>query len=59
MVHPAPGGPPHDPARAARRIMSDDNFNIGILYRGSRPAYRPTQSEKKITVADLEREFAT
>lgn len=59
VVHPAPVEATDDPARAARRIMSDDNFNIGILYRGSRPPYRPLQSDKKIAVADLEREFAT
>lgn len=59
VVHPAPVEATDDPARAARRIMSDDNFNIGILYRGSRPPYRPKQSETKIAVADLEREFAT
>ena len=59
VVHPAPVEATDDPARAARRIMSDDNFNIGILYRGNRPPYQPRQSDKKITVADLEREFAT
>ncbi|MBW7837856.1 MAG: 2-oxoacid:ferredoxin oxidoreductase subunit beta [Sphingomonadales bacterium] len=59
VVHPAPVEATDDPARAARRIMSDDNFNIGILYRGSRPPYRPKQSETRIAVADLEREFTT
>ncbi|MBI5260718.1 MAG: 2-oxoacid:ferredoxin oxidoreductase subunit beta [Bradyrhizobium sp.] len=29
-----------DPARAARRLMTDDGFNTGILYRGKREAYR-------------------
>jgi 2-oxoglutarate ferredoxin oxidoreductase subunit beta len=59
VVHPAPVEATDDPARAAPRNKSDDNFNIGILYRGSRPPYRPKQSETKIAVADLEREFAT
>ena len=27
------------PSRAARRIMTDDGFNVGILYRGKRRAY--------------------
>lgn len=39
-VHPAQVEPTDDPSRAARRIMSDDGFNLGILYRGDRPAYR-------------------
>ena len=38
-VHPAPVAPTDDPARAARRIMTDDGFNIGVLYKGSRPPY--------------------
>jgi hypothetical protein len=28
--------PTDDPARAARRIMTDDGFNIGVLYKGAR-----------------------
>ena len=28
-----------DPSTAARRIMTDDGFNLGILYRGDRPPY--------------------
>ena len=39
LVHPAPVEPTDDPARAARRIMTDDGFNIGILYRGNRTPY--------------------
>lgn len=39
LVHPAPVEPTDDPARAARRIMTDDGFNIGILYRGNRAPY--------------------
>ena len=41
MVHPAQVEPTDDPSRAARRIMTDDGFNLGILYRGDRPAYQP------------------
>lgn len=29
-----------DPSKAARRIMTDDGFNLGILYRGDRPPYK-------------------
>ncbi|MCP4389008.1 MAG: 2-oxoacid:ferredoxin oxidoreductase subunit beta, partial [Gammaproteobacteria bacterium] len=35
-VHPPPVSFTTDPAQAARRVMTDDGFNIGILYKGSR-----------------------
>ena len=57
MVHPAPVEPTDDPARAARRIMTDDGFNIGILYRGKRRPYRPRNGGKEAEVAVLEKEF--
>jgi 2-oxoglutarate ferredoxin oxidoreductase subunit beta len=45
-----------DPARAARRIMTDDGFNIGVLYAGQRPAYsRPPAASA--TLEDIEAEF--
>src|SRR3990167_6524248 len=34
MVHPATVEPTDDAARAARRLMTDDGFNIGVLYAG-------------------------
>jgi 2-oxoglutarate ferredoxin oxidoreductase subunit beta len=47
-----------DAARAARRIMTDDGFNIGVLYAGSRKPY-PLQTEKAVRhAAELEAEFA-
>lgn len=58
VVHPAPVEPTDDPARAARRIMSDDGFNIGVLYRGDRPVMAPQGNHPPETPADLEREFA-
>jgi 2-oxoglutarate ferredoxin oxidoreductase subunit beta len=45
-----------DPGRAARRIMTDDGFNIGVLYKGKRPAYAAPASQGG-TVEDLERTF--
>jgi 2-oxoglutarate/2-oxoacid ferredoxin oxidoreductase subunit beta len=39
-IHPPTVEPTDDPARAARRIMTDDGFNVGILYRGNRKPYR-------------------
>lgn len=39
MVHPAAVEPTDDPARAARRIMTDDGFNVGVLYKGRRKPF--------------------
>lgn len=56
-VHPASVEPTDDPARAARRIMTDDGFNIGVLYAGDRKPY-PTQSGvARQQVEALEKEF--
>jgi 2-oxoglutarate ferredoxin oxidoreductase subunit beta len=56
-VHPAPVDPTDDPARAARRLMTDDGFNIGVLYAGHRKPYRPETSAAPKSVAELETEF--
>jgi len=45
MVHTASVEPTDDPSRAARRIMTDDGFNTGILYRGDRQAYTPLTAD--------------
>jgi 2-oxoglutarate ferredoxin oxidoreductase subunit beta len=59
LVHKAPVPETADPARAARRIMTDDGFNLGVLYAGRRPVYaRPaTATTAPVTPADLEAEF--
>jgi 2-oxoglutarate ferredoxin oxidoreductase subunit beta len=57
MAHPASVAPTDDPARAARRLMTDDGFNIGILYAGNRVPYRPAVAQR-VSPADLEKEFA-
>jgi len=57
LVHPAPVAATDDPARAARRIMTDDGFNIGVLYRGNRPVYRAQGASKASEVAELEAGF--
>ena len=41
MVRPAMVEETDDPGRAARRLMTDDGFNIGVLYRGRRQPYQP------------------
>ncbi len=56
-VHRAPVDATDDAARAARRVMTDDGFNLGVLYRGSRPAYAPRHDTAVTDSAELEREF--
>ena len=38
--------------------MTDDGFNVGVLYAGSRPAYPGGATAPKKTVDELEAEFA-
>jgi len=47
-----------DPARAARRLMTDDGFNVGkVLYKGNRPPFQP-EAKGSAAVAELENDFA-
>jgi 2-oxoglutarate/2-oxoacid ferredoxin oxidoreductase subunit beta len=57
LVHAAAVEPTDDPARAARRIMTDDGFNIGVLYAGERKPYSGGPQAPQRTVAELEAEF--
>ncbi len=58
MVHAAAVQVTDDAARAARRIMTDDGFNIGVLYAGNRKPY-PLNGERPAgETAALENEFA-
>jgi len=57
-ARPAPVASTGDPARAARRLMSDDGFNIGVLFEGDRPAYALGPAAPACAPADLEKEFA-
>jgi 2-oxoglutarate ferredoxin oxidoreductase subunit beta len=57
QVHPAPVAATDDPVKAARRIMTDDGFNIGILYRGKREPYRPEFGTQWVDPSELEKEF--
>ncbi|MBC5768114.1 2-oxoacid:ferredoxin oxidoreductase subunit beta [Ramlibacter sp. GTP1] len=57
MVHPAPVVPTDDAARAARRIMTDDGFNIGVLYAGNRPVYGGGPGKAVAQVDELAKEF--
>jgi 2-oxoglutarate ferredoxin oxidoreductase subunit beta len=58
QVRPAPVEPTTDASRAARRLRTDDGFNIGVLYVGDRPTCPLGPSEPVARVEDLEAEFA-
>jgi 2-oxoglutarate/2-oxoacid ferredoxin oxidoreductase subunit beta len=57
LVHAAAVAPTNDPAIAARRIMTDDGFNIGVLYAGDRKPYPGGPVPATRQVAQLEEEF--
>ncbi len=57
QVHPAAVDETDDAARAARRIMTDDGFNTGILYRGARRPFDTEGLTEIADVAELETEF--
>ncbi|MFZ5538651.1 MAG: 2-oxoacid:ferredoxin oxidoreductase subunit beta [Pseudomonadota bacterium] len=57
QVHASPVDGTDDPVRAARRVMTDDGFNIGVLYAGNRAPYAPERRTPPAAVADLEAEF--
>ena len=58
LVRPAVVDSTDDAARAARRLMTDDGFNIGVLYAGDRTPYPASVRQARCSVADLEAEFA-
>ena len=57
IVRDAPVPTTDDSARAARRLMTDDGFNLGILYRGARRPYQPRVEPQVNDLQELEREF--
>jgi 2-oxoglutarate ferredoxin oxidoreductase subunit beta len=57
QVHPAPVTETSDQGKAARRLMTDDGFNIGILYRGTRTPYQPAAGATNIDLSELEKDF--
>jgi 2-oxoglutarate ferredoxin oxidoreductase subunit beta len=56
-VHAAPVGATDDPGRAARRLMTDDGFNLGVLYRGDRHPYQPSVGGGTCDLTEMEKEF--
>jgi len=57
QVHPAPVTPTADASQAARRVMTDDGFNIGVLYKGNRHPYRQTVGQNTRFERDIDEEF--
>jgi len=58
LVRPSPVAATDDPGRAARRLMTDDGFNIGVLYAGRRKPFQPVAAANPRPLAHLEGEFA-
>lgn len=56
-VRPAPVAATSDPARAARRLMTDDGFNLGVLYVADRPTAQAGARAATAAPDDLVREF--
>ncbi len=56
-VHAAPVEATDDAARAARRLMTDDGFNLGVLYRGNRRPFRPAAAAVPCDQLELEKGF--
>jgi len=46
-----------DASEAARRLLVDDGYNLGVLYQGDRQAYKP-KSLPDVAIADFDKEFA-
>ncbi|MDE2228711.1 MAG: 2-oxoacid:ferredoxin oxidoreductase subunit beta [Alphaproteobacteria bacterium] len=58
LARPSPVPPTDDPARAARRLMTDDGFNIGVLYTGNRKPYQPATGQERKPLNALAQGFA-
>jgi len=56
-VHPASVATTTDASQAARRVMTDDGFNIGVLYKGSREPYQQSVSQDVRFDRNIEEEF--
>jgi len=56
-VHKASVPETDDAGRAARRIMTDDGMNTGILYRGKRRPYHASVSDEGGDIGALEARF--
>ncbi len=57
QVHPAMVDETSDRAQAARRVLTDDGFNTGILFRGDRVPYQPAFAPDASKTVDFDGEF--
>ena len=57
LLVPAPVEATSDPAKAARRLLTDEGMFTGILYVGDRPAYQPQLGSTVDNVAVFEEGF--
>jgi 2-oxoglutarate ferredoxin oxidoreductase subunit beta len=57
QVRPAPVAATSDQGKAARRLMTDDGFNIGILYRGNRAPFQTAAGSSNTDLSELEKDF--
>ncbi|HYD29370.1 MAG TPA: thiamine pyrophosphate-dependent enzyme, partial [Azospirillaceae bacterium] len=55
-VHPYGRDPATDPREAARNLLDDDGFGLGIFLAGNRRPFQPSPAATA-TVADIEKEF--
>ena len=46
-----------DAGHAARRLMTDDGYNLGVLYAGQRNPYPARVAQGAVGVTELESEF--
>jgi len=57
IVRPSPVDPTEDIGRAARRLMTDDGFNLGVLYTGKREPFRLAEHHGESDMTGLEQQF--
>jgi 2-oxoglutarate/2-oxoacid ferredoxin oxidoreductase subunit beta len=57
LVRPAPVVATNDQGKAARRLMTDDGFNLGVLYRGDRVPFQPAVGASDTDLSVLEKDF--
>ena len=53
-----PSRPTSEVPRAARRLLRDTGFDLGVLYAGARPPYAPRGPRAAARAAELEARFA-
>lgn len=58
VVRPAPVDPTEEIGQAARRLMTDDGFNTGVLYKGHRRPYALAEQVSSAELGSVERQFS-